>query len=189
MSNKEVAKLRKTLDVKEKQREQTLSIARTELKSAEEDLAKLRVKMDNASALEDFRGTLREIRELEEVQEYCKKRLSELEREPTLTDSDARQIKNDAKRALTSIFSAYIEPVHAEVDKLYKLLEDYYAEVDEVKEVLKTIGRLRHESVTVFNTDGLCDFTNPFDRYGHFIGAYTKCKEGELRKAVIEGKM
>ena len=186
--SKESQKLAKTLDEKEAKQKARVEKAKVELIETQNELAKLRAKLDNAENRDEFTTIYAEVQKLEAVEKFCQSRLNDTGREAVLSDQEAKDIRKAVSELYNKILSDQRPNIAAKIDEFIKLMETTTDDITELNNIIRNLARLRRENFTPLNTHVLGNNADPFDKYGHFINAYFKVKENELRLAHIAGK-
>lgn len=186
--SKETQKLVKTLDEKEAKQKARVEKAKVELIETQNELAKKRAQLDNSANRDEFTETFMEIQKLEAVEKFCQGKLNDTGREAVLTDQEAKDIRKDVRGLYDKILSDQKPVIMAKIDDLMKTIQTATDDITELNDILKKTANLRRENFSPLSVQAIGASADPCDKYGHFIHAYFKAKEGELIIERMSGK-
>ena len=186
--SKESQKLAKTLDEKEAKQKARVEKAKVELIETQGELAKLRAKLDNAENRDEFTTIYAEVQKLEAVEKFCQSRLNDTGREAVLSDQEAKDIRKTVSELYNKVLSDQKPGIMAKIDDLMKTIQTATDDITELNDILKQLARLRRENFSPLSVQAIGASVDPCDRYGHFVHAYFKAKDGELLMQRLSGK-
>lgn len=141
--NKDVKKAIAIIEEKEGRRREKLAKAEAEKKDTAEKLENVKEAMAAAENAEDYKRLLQEQRDLEDVLEFCEKRIKEAKGE-TITPEEYSAVIIEVQKAFNSLKGEKRAAIREEMEKLMKLLYAYDSEVIELNKVCLKAGALRH---------------------------------------------
>lgn len=186
--SKESQKLVKILDEKEAKQKARIEKAKIELIETQNELAKKRAQLDNAENKDEFTEIYSEVQKLEAVEKFCQSRLNDTGNNAVLSDQEAKDIRKTVRELYDKVMSDQKPVIMSKIDDLMKTIQTATDDITELNNILQELARLRRENFSPLSVQAIGASVNPCDKYGHFIYAYFKAKEGESIIERMSGK-